>query len=410
MNVLYLDCFSGISGDMTIGALLDLGIIDTDKFVAELKKLSIADEFEIKISKTQKNAITATDFTVYDLHRTHGHTEHGHHHDEHHHDGHDHEHHHDHHGRNFADIKQIINQSNLDEKVKALSLKMFDCIAVAEAKVHGKTKDEVHFHEVGAVDSIVDIVGCAICVTMLNVDKVVCSVINEGHGFVECQHGLIPVPVPATAQILSSIDADVRFVDIDSELVTPTGASVVATLTNEFGNMPNIKNCKIGYGAGKKTFETPNLLRVMYGQDDKEGNGVVLLESNIDDMTGENAGYVMDKLFGMGALDVFYTPIYMKKNRPAIKLSVLCQKDDRTKFEYAILKETTTIGIRCIDVSRTVMEREEFIKHTCYGDVRMKKCMFEDIEKISPEYEDVVKIAKETGLTFNTVCSNLMNN
>jgi len=387
MKTLYFDCFSGISGDMCLAALLDLGIVSHTAFLAEMSKLNFH-EYNLHIGKTQKNGIAATDVDVQ-VHEHH------------------HEHHGDHcHGRNLGDITGIIQDSGISENAKRIAADIFTVIAEAEAKVHGTDIADVHFHEVGAVDSIVDIVGTAVLVDMLGAERIECSPLSEGHGFVKCQHGLIPVPVPATAQILGDAGLCMRSVDIESELITPTGAGIVAALAQKQGNMPSIRSAKIGYGAGKKNFATPNLLRVFFGDadaSDETTDEVVVLETNIDDMTGENAGFAMEELSKTGALDVFYTPIYMKKNRPGIMLSVLCKDQDADRLEDILFTHTPTIGIRRYTASRHVLRREIVDAPTPWGDVHAKVSHFGNIAKVSPEYEDVARIARENNVPFDAV-------
>ena len=396
MKTLYFDCFSGISGDMCLGALLDLGLVAPEAFIAQMSKLGL-DEYTLNITKTQKNAITATDVdVVVHEHEHHGEAEHG-----------NHAHHHLHHGRNMADISHIIAHSALSARAKQLALDIFGRIAAAEAKIHGKSVDEVHFHEVGAVDSIVDVVGTAVLIDMLGIEQVICSPLSEGYGFVQCQHGLIPIPVPATAQILSEADAPVRHVNIESELITPTGAGIVAALTGSFASRPEMENVKIGYGAGKKNFETPNLLRVFCGDSVEAGQTnfeqISVIETNIDDMAAENAGFVMDALFAAGALDVFFTPITMKKSRPAILLSVLCKLGDEAAMERILFIQTSTIGLRTYQAARKTLPRKVVKVQTDWGAVDVKIAFYGSYTKFAPEYETVASIARKHQLPFETV-------
>jgi len=273
-KVLYFDCFAGISGDMTLGALLDLGV-DKDVFLKELEKLNV-EGFEVKIGRTEKSGIGACDVDVILTNGEHIH-EHDHEHEhEHHHHDHDHEHHHhshEHHHahvhRNINDINTIIDNSTISENAKDLAKRIFMRVAVAEAKVHGKSLEEVHFHEVGALDSIVDIIGTAILIDMIKPERICASVVNDGHGFVKCQHGFMPVPAPATAEIFASSDVKYKQIDENGEMVTPTGAAIVAELCESFGIMPVMKIEKTGYGAGKREFTVPNLLRVVLGESEE---------------------------------------------------------------------------------------------------------------------------------------------
>jgi len=426
MKVLYFDCFSGISGDMTLGALIDLGI-DTELFKSELDKLNLAG-YEIVISRKEKNGIWGTDVHVilneeYDEHRKkvmehmkHGHDhEHDHHHHthEHHnyHEKHGHNEHHGHHShthnaRNLKDIEELIDSSDLSRKVKEFSKKVFGEIARAEAKVHNKGINEVHFHEVGAIDSIVDIVGTAICLDLLGIDKVFSSPLREGTGFIRCQHGMLPVPVPAVMEILANSKIPIVTEDINTELVTPTGIGVIKCLASSFGNMPAMIIEKIGYGMGKRDTGRLNALRIVMGtlfEEDKLSEEIAVLETNIDDMSSEILGYTMECLLENGALDVYYTPIYMKKNRPAVMLTVLTDRQREEKMADIIFRETSTLGIRKTCMKRYCMDREIRKISTEYGDVRVKVALKGEIQKFAPEYEDCKEIARRTGMTLSSV-------
>ena len=427
-RILYFDCFSGISGDMSIGALLDLGI-DQQLFLAELSKINL-DEYHVDIKKGLKKGISGTDFTVHLHTHTHHHEEEEHHHhpaDEkdhkhdhhHHHKAHDHhhDHHHDHphshsheddhhhhaekphdhaHTRNLSDIYTIIDKSELSEFVKNASKKIFMEVAVAEAKIHAKTIDEVHFHEVGAVDSIVDIIGAAICVELLKVDEIQCSEINLGSGFVQCEHGIFPVPAPATLEILKGVAVYSKHAK--KELTTPTGAAILKALCTEFGSAPDFVIEKIGYGLGKRDMDTPNVLRVIIGKK-KSSNTLTMLETNIDNMNPEIYSYLFPKLLENGALDVFTTPIVMKKNRPANILSVLCKAEFAEALESILFLETPTLGIRKYSVERNELERRFEKITTIHGEINLKiATQNRSILKFSPEYDDCNRIALETGI------------
>ncbi|MGE5633249.1 MAG: nickel pincer cofactor biosynthesis protein LarC [Caulobacteraceae bacterium] len=393
MKTLYFDCFSGISGDMTLGALLNVGA-DENVLREGLRQLNI-EGYSIGIENKLKNGITGTDFSVLlegqpeDEHE-HKHGEHYHHHDhlhEHGH-GHEHEHSHEHVHRTMKDIETIINESTLNENVKRISLDIFRIIAEAEGKIHGKPVNEVHFHEVGAVDSIVDIIGTAICVDNLKVDRIVFSSLPLSRGFVKCQHGVFPLPAPAALEILK--DAPVYYTDYNFELVTPTGAAIAKGLADEFGMVGENEIERIGYGLGKKTYEIPNVLRViLFNSKKKSTDTVVEIDTNIDDMAPEQLGYVMERLFEQGALDVFFTSIFMKKNRPGIKLTVLCHPDKKASMTDIIFRDTSTFGIRCVQRERTILDREFIKVETGYGEIRCKIGRQEGkIIKYSPEYED----------------------
>ncbi len=394
MKTLYFDCSSGISGNMTLGALLDI-VGDENYLLEELKKLNV-DGYKIEISKQVKNGITGTYVDVI-LENEHDH-EHEHNHAHEHDHAHEHHHHHEH--RNLYDVNTIIDNSSLDENTKDLAKRIFLRVAKAESKVHNKPLDEVHFHEVGAIDSIVDIVGTAILIDKINPDKIIASVVNDGYGFIECAHGTMAVPVPATSEIFAASNVKFRQIDIDTELVTPTGAAIIAELAEDFTTLPAMVTEKIGWGTGTKDLKIPNVLKVYYGEIQEENQNFVVMETNIDDCSGEILGYTSEKLFANGALDVFYTPIFMKKNRPAYRLSVTCRKEDMFKLQNIIFKETTTIGIRYRFESRTELGREIVEIDTKYGKIRAKKVTNNSETYVYPEYESMKKIAEENNITL----------
>lgn len=414
---------------MTLGALLDLGL-DESAFRSELSKLGL-EGYEIIIEKKDKYGITGTDVAVrltegsqdehhichkyYDNNGQHHHHEHHGHQNNNHHE--DHKHHFGHlPHRNLHDIEHIIDSSLLNERVKAFSRKVFERLAEAEAKVHNKDISEIHFHEVGAVDSIVDIAGTAICLDMLGVWNVRSSILHDGSGFIECAHGLLPVPVPAVAELVAGTNAVIAQRDIPTELITPTGAALITSLSSGFGPMPEMSIVKTGYGFGKRETGHPNMLRVFLGecQDEclekysEECPGLIMeklsvLETNIDNMNPEILGYAMEKLFEAGAPDVFYTPIYMKKNRPAVKLTVLSKPVDDGKLMEIILTETSTLGIRKYSIDRYCMNREIITVSTAYGNVRVKAAWADAGKKYAPEYEDLKKIARDRNIPLRTV-------
>ena len=395
MKTLYFDCSSGISGNMTLGALVEI-LGDEQYLVEELKKLQV-DGYHIEISKKVKNGITGTyvDVVLEDHH----HHEHDHHHEEHHHEHeHEHEHHHEH--RNLHDVNHIIENSNLEEETKQLAKRIFRRVAEAESKVHHKSIEEVHFHEVGAIDSIVDIVGTAILINKIHPDKIISSVVNDGYGFIECAHGTMSVPVPATSEIFSKAGVKCRQIDIDTELVTPTGAAIISELATEFTVMPTMTVQKIGWGAGKKDLKIPNVLKVYLGEMEEtlEEQEIAVMETNIDDTTGEILGYTAEKLIQNGALDVFFTPIYMKKGRPAYRLTVACRKENIEKLQTIIFRETTTIGIRYRYEKRNVLPREKVEVNTEYGLVQAKQVKLGEETYTYPEYESLKKIAEEQNI------------
>ncbi|MCB2306409.1 nickel pincer cofactor biosynthesis protein LarC [Clostridium estertheticum] len=435
MKILYYDCFSGISGDMNLGALLDLGI-DEKYLVDELSKLNL-NGYEIKVSRDIRKGIEGTKVDVLLQEHSHGHSHeevselhlHEHHHDDAH-GEHNHEHiHNDNEGdhmhvhagiehihkdqRNLNDIEKIINLSELSSKVKELSMEIFMKVALAEAKVHGKPLYEIHFHEVGAVDSIVDIVGAAICLNYLNVDKIMSSSVELGGGFVKCAHGLIPVPAPATVEILKGIP--VKLGAVPFETTTPTGAAILAANVCEFKDDNNFIINKIGYGIGNRDTEIPNVLRVMLVEEvsnEKYDDETVeqIIECNIDDMNPELYEYIIDMVFNEGALDAYITPIIMKKGRPSVKISILCEEDKTNRMKEILFRETTTLGVRSFKVDKTKLKREFVKVNTSYGEVTVKEAYYKG-EKIKSkfEYEECKRIAKSTGVPISEVYEKLKN-
>lgn len=400
MKVLYFDCFSGISGDMMLGALIDLGI-DNALFKSELSRLNL-EGYDFVIRKIPKNGIIGTDIAVIlhdesgnpvKKHETHAHGEHP-------------SKHHHHAARNLNSIETLIDSSNLSMKVKEFSKKVFREIAGAEAKVHNEDINNVHFHEVGAIDSIVDIVGTGICMEILGMDKVYASPIHDGHGFIECRHGVLPVPVPAVMEML--VESGIPYVcdDVNTELVTPTGLGLMKCLASDYGQMPEMVIDKVGYGFGKRETGRFNALRVVAGTlSDKDASNeeIVELETNIDDMNPEIIGFTIEKLFQNGALDVYCTPVYMKKNRPAVKLTVLVESKDEGKIKHILFSETSTLGIRKTLKQRFCMERKIVTVNTPYGDIRVKVAMTGDVKKLSPEYEDCKNAAWRHGVPLSKI-------
>jgi uncharacterized protein (TIGR00299 family) protein len=385
MKTLYFDCISGISGDMTLAALVDLGI-DKDLLIHELQKLNLPG-WKIEISQTSKHGIGAKRVEVILDESSHSHT-HSHHHS---HEEHSHIH------RTMADIASLIDNSSISEKAKKSAKDIFMRLAVAEAKIHGTTPDKVHFHEVGAVDSIIDIVGVAICLDILSPDRIISSVLRDGYGFTQCQHGTIPVPVPAVIEMLATRGVSFRQSDIEGELITPTGAAIILEVAESFGTMPEMRIMKIGYGAGKKDFSIPNILRLVWGEISETAfsSSVTVIETNIDDTTPEVLGYVMEKLFDAGAKDVFFTPVFMKKQRPATQLTVLCSESQVSVMEQILFTETSTIGLRKYPVHRTCLPREIVKVATAYGEVQAKKVSFDSTTRFALEYDDARRLAKE---------------
>ncbi len=416
-KTLYLECYAGISGDMTVAALLDLG---ASRIILEqaLQSLPISG-YSIEINRVKKAGLDACNFCVHldkkhenhdhDMAYLHGadkHTHGEHAHIEHQDSGDNHDSLHQeylHEHRGLAEILAIIEQAQLTERAKGIASRIFTILAEAEAKAHGVPLAEVHFHEVGAVDSIVDIVAIAVCVDNLDITETAVSDLYEGRGFVRCQHGMIPVPVPAVTHIVGNNNLNLHLTQTEGELVTPTGAAAAAALkTIELPKQFQILN--VGMGAGKRTYDRPSIVRAMLIEANNVSNDTIWkLESNLDDCSGEALGFVLDELFGGGARDVYYTPIYMKKNRPAYQLNVICDEDNIKVLEEIIFKHTTTIGIRRHQLERTVLKRTEKKVMTTYGEVAVKICELPSGVKVYPEYESVAKVAQATGRPFGEV-------
>lgn len=378
--VLYYDCFSGISGDMNLAAMLDLGVPAT-YLIDEIKKLNLSG-YSIKITTDQRNSISGTKVHVQ-LEADQSTGRH----------------------RNLSDITDIIESSALDTIVKDKSLMMFQKLAEVEAKVHGKQIDEIHFHEVGAIDSIIDIVGAAICLDYLKPDKIFASPVELGSGMVKCEHGIFPVPAPATAEILNKIP--VKTGNQPFEATTPTGAVILACNVDEFGNLENFTAEKTGYGIGHKTSEIPNVLRVFSGEmhlSSEQNSKHSMFECNIDDMNPEMLEYIMDKLFEAGADDVFITPIIMKKSRNGSKLSVLCHDSKKEIISEIMIKETSTFGFRTYPVDKTELDRDFIELETKYGMVKIKRAFYKgEVIKQKPEYEDCAKLAAANNIPIKEV-------
>lgn len=448
MKTLYFDCFAGISGDMTIGALLDLGL-DPAYLREELAKLGLSDEYELHIEKKAKWGITGTDVHVHltKEHDPHEHLEHDHVHDHththdhehehihshehphtHEHD-HDHEHPHTHehthdHGhthehthetdhehahrmaRGYGQIVEIIEKSGITAGAKDRAKKIFHAIAEAEAAVHGNPIEQVHFHEVGATDAIVDIVGSAILLDKLGVEKIICSPIHVGSGMARAAHGVFGVPAPATALILKG--KPIYQTEVKGELCTPTGAAIAAAMADEFGPMPAMETESVGHGLGKKDFGILNFLRVFWGETQGKQNEVCVSEVNLDDMTPEAVAYAEECLWQAEALDVWTEPIYMKKGRLATKLCVLYAPEN-TKIVPALLKNTSTLGVRTQKMQRTILERQTETAETAYGPIQIKWAVRGDQKTAKPEYDDVQKAARKAGVSFETVWQSALN-
>lgn len=438
---LYLECYSGISGDMAVAALLDLGA--DQKVLEEVLESLPVQGFEIKVSRVKKSGIDACDFDVildkeidghdHDMEYLHGHEhvhEHTHETEEHDHShNHPHEHHHHHQHRGMNEIRQIIDDAKMSEGARATALAIFEILAKAEATAHNVPVEEVHFHEVGAVDSIVDILSVAVCLDNLGITEVIVPVLYEGTGTIRCQHGILPVPVPAVTNIVQQCGLDLKITQVQGELVTPTGAAIVAAVRTSRKLPENFVIEKTGIGAGKRTYECPGILRAMLiraeepvkaettdkivkageaapkfqtGVTDSTDSAdyIYKLETNIDDCSGEVLGFVMEKLFEAGARDVHYTPVYMKKNRPAWLLTVICKEEDIPGMEALIFAETTSIGIRRAKMERTILPRRKIKVMIPFGEVEVKICGPEGAEKCYPEYESLAKICRKTGISY----------
>jgi hypothetical protein len=384
MKIIGYDCFSGISGDMNLGAMIDLGI-DKAYLTDELNKLNLPG-WELLVQKDQRHGITGTKVTVSQTRHEHAH-------------------------RHLSDIEKIIEDSALDDKTKELSVKIFMKIARAEATVHGISIDQVHFHEVGAVDSIIDVVGAAICFKALKVDAVHVSTVELGGGFVICDHGKLPVPAPATVEIIKGIP--VKKGGVDFEATTPTGAAILATLGTNFNPDLAIKIEKTAYGVGQKEHQdVPNLLRVFLGEtivNQETGHDALQIECNIDDMNPEFYDYISDKLFKAGASDVFLSNIMMKKCRPGILMNVICETELADTVKNIIFTESTSLGIRTFRFRKDTLVRKLETIQTIYGKVTVKRSYF-DTKEVSckPEYEDCKRIAAEKEIPLKEVYNVIM--
>ena len=479
-DVLYLECYSGISGDMVTAALLDLG---ADEAVLRKALASLPlDGFGIDIRRVKKAGLDACDFDVvldaahenhdhdmaylyggagdchaHDHHHDHDEDAHEHHHGEdghehahHHHDDedeHDHEHcchdhedahchthehthdhdgheHHHHEHRGLAEVLDILNKADLTDRARATAVRIFTILGRAEAKAHGATLETVHFHEVGAVDSIVDITAAAVCLDNLGIEDVIIPVLYEGTGSVRCAHGVLPIPVPAVANIAAAEHLNLHITGAKGEYVTPTGAAIAAAVRTSDQLPAEFTVSKIGLGAGKREQELPGLVRAMLirpaGSAYAAQDMICKLESNIDDTTGEALGYVMERLLAAGARDVQYSPVYMKKNRPAYLLTVLCLEEDIPALEEIIFAETTTIGIRRVRMERSILKRRLCTVQTSLGEVQVKECEVpcccaeEELtgsteKRCYPEYESVKEICRRTGRSYQDVTRQILH-
>lgn len=424
MKVAYCDCFSGISGDMFLGALLDAGF-PLEVLEEELAKLHLPDHYHLHHEQVQQGAIFASNFSVHgetheidpdtghshEHHHEHEHHEHnhGHHHphehghaqEDSHSDEHDHEHSHSHHHRGYRDIAEMIEASDLKPAVKEMSIHIFHTLAESEAKMHSTTVDEVHFHEVGALDSIIDIIGAAIGLDYLGIERLYASSLPYGEGHVHTQHGVLPIPAPATLDLLTRAKAPLRSTTADKELVTPTGAAILAALATF--ERPNMTLSAVGVGAGKREMSWANIFRLIIGETETADNhdALVVMETNIDDMNPQIFGVLMEKLFANGALDVFSTPIYMKKNRPATKFSIITRKEHETQLAEIMLRESTTFGLRVYPIYRYEADRHFETVETPYGPVKVKVKTVDGKRVLTaPEFDEVKHLAEENGVPF----------
>lgn len=405
MTTLVLDAQTGISGDMTVAALLDLGA-NFEKLQTVLKSLS-DQRFKIEVKRVKKNALDACDFNVtltngaasndHDMHYLFGEADKSH--ISHLHDEHTaKEHHHQHHEhRHLSDVESLIDQTTATEKAKTLAKRIFGIVAEAESKAHGVPIDQVHFHEVGALDSIVDILSVAVLIDDLNIDQTVVTALGEGFGEIRCQHGLLPIPVPAVSHIAQTYGFTLSHINCRGEFITPTGAAIIAALEPKQCMPEQYKILKSGLGAGKRSYERASLLRatlIEATEKNSEHDLVVELSTNIDDSTAEMLGFALERLYAAGALEAWFSPVFMKKNRPAYILSVLCKPEQQRLIENVIFKHTTSIGIRSKKLTRRILEREIRDLETPLGVVKVKVCQVPDEAgqlhtRYYPEYESV---------------------
>jgi uncharacterized protein (TIGR00299 family) protein len=428
MKIAYLECFSGISGDMFLGALLDAGV-PPELFTQTVEALGV--DARLEISRVDRSGISATKVDViaagekelprevyWDKQKEHQHEHqhshaHGHQHSpeaSHSHQPHSrHGHQHDHPHRGLKEIREIIQRAAISQSVRDQAIKTFEALGAAEARVHNSDIDVIHFHEVGAIDAIVDIVCASVGAQSLGVNQWICSPLNVGGGAVECAHGTFPIPAPATVELLKN--APVYSGEIQKELVTPTGAAIVSVLASQFGRFPAMKLEKSGYGAGSRNFPGfPNVLRLTLGEAEQADSSLALmeeitiLEANVDDMTPQVFGYVMERALELGALDAFCTAVQMKKNRPGMLLTVLCRPLDSPRLAQFIFAETSTLGVRMRQESRAVLARRHVSIHTRWGEVRMKLANLNGtISNYAPEYDDCRRIAEQQHVPLKNV-------
>ena len=418
MKTLYLELNMGAAGDMLTAALLEL-VDDRQAFIDKMNSIGLAG-VRVSAEPSVKCGITGTHMRVIVSgeeeesvdanHSNHSHEhshvhEHEHEHDHAHHHDHDHEHEHkhehEHHHSSVRDIEDIINGLDVSDRVREDAIAVYRIIADAESRVHGRPVTDIHFHEVGTMDAIADVVGVCLLMESLSPDQVLASPVHTGSGFVRCAHGILPVPAPATALILEGIPTFGG--QVKGELCTPTGAALLKHFVSGFGNRPVMATAKIGYGMGKKDFDQANCVRAFLGESEGKRETAVKLECNLDDMTGEEIGFAMEQLFAAGALDVYTQPIGMKKSRPGILLSVICRTEDADSLAGTVMKYTTTLGIRRQDLTRYVLNRKIETVDTVYGKVRVKYASGMGVEKSKAEYDDISALAKEHSLSMNDI-------
>ena len=410
MKTLYLECSMGAAGDMLMAALLEL-IPDKQAFIDQMNGLGLPG-VRVSAESSVKCGITGTHMQVTvdgeeeaseDVHEHHHHEhshehDHEHHHEQHHHE-HDHEHHHHH--ASAADIEAVIDSLAVSDQVKKDAKAVYALIAEAESKVHGRPVSEIHFHEVGAMDAVADVVGVCLLMEQIAPEQVFASPVHVGSGHVRCMHGILPVPAPATALILTGVPTYGG--QVQGELCTPTGAALLKHFVSRFGDRPVMTVGAIGYGMGKKDFERANCVRAFLGESEGEREAVTKLECNLDDMTGEEIGFAMEQLFKAGALDVYTQAIGMKKSRPGVLLSVICLPQDADRLAAVTMKHTSTLGIRRQDMSRYVLARRMETIDTSYGPVRVKIASGMGVEKKKAEYDDLRDLAEKHSVTLNTI-------
>jgi uncharacterized protein (TIGR00299 family) protein len=376
MKIAYADCFSGISGDMFLASLLDAGL-PLEVLQESIEKLNLPDKVELRLSETHKGALRAANLEVIVPHS--------------------------HHHRHLADILEILNNSQLSEQVKGTAARIFTLLAEAEARVHGEPVEQVHFHEVGALDSIVDVTGAVLGLEALGIERLYASPLPYGSGTINSAHGLLPLPAPATLEVLRLAQAPLTPSPSEAELVTPTGAAILGALAT-FGR-PNLTITGTGIGAGKRDLPWPNLMRLIIGETSpNNASEMVQLETNIDDMNPQFYGYIMEKLFAAGARDVYLTPIQMKKNRPATMLAVIAYRRDEAALAELLLRETTTLGLRVQPIGRYEAQREFRQIQTSFGNLTVKlKILDGTVIQSVPEYDECVRLANENGVSLAAI-------